>query len=168
MTTATATTNNSNSSSERFNPMEEPEGIHQQAKLAIDSLKTAMGATSAGGATTASLGLPRRPRLDVGLIYRRRYQLRRRASVIDVRLVWCRLGYHQVRICRGPSGRREPVTLPDRLCTPLLERTQTIRRFQAFPGTCARSWASGGTIGTAVGGGQWRKWPEWRKLWNDF
>jgi serine/threonine protein kinase len=56
-TSVSNNTHNSNHSSAQFNPVEEPEGIHQQAKHAIDSLKAsmAMGTISIGAATTASL-----------------------------------------------------------------------------------------------------------------
>lgn len=151
MTTATATTNNSNSSSERFNPMEEPEGIHQQAKLAIDSLKTAMGATSAGGATTASLGC--RDGRDSTLAS----SIGGGISSVGVRasLTSASSGAASGTTKSGSAGTIGTTGTCDSagpIVYTVAGENSNDSSIPGLPWDVRESWASGGTIGTAVGG----------------
>ncbi len=148
--TTITTTNNSNSSSERFNPMEEPEGIHQQAKLAIDSLKTAMGANSTGGATTASLGCRdgrnsgQASSIGGGISY-----VGVRASLTSASsgaASGTKSGSVGTIGTTGTSDSAGPIVYT------VAGENSNDSSIPGLPWDVRESWASGGTIGTAVGG----------------
>ena len=147
------TTNNSNSSSDQFNPVEEPEGIHQQAKLAIDSLKTAMGTTSVGACTSASLGY--RDGGDSTLAS----SLGRRISSTGAptSLTSTTSGVASGSTKSGSAATGTTGTIgTSHSAGPIVYtidgENSNDSSVPGLPWDVRESWASGGTIGTAVGG----------------